>query len=86
MPASWQGDMAMTGSSKILVSGVFEVHGAKHDVTIPMELNVDQGRFTGSAQFEVPYVEWGMKDPSNFLLKVNKKVAIQVTFEGVFTH
>lgn len=85
-PASWQGDLAMTGSSKVQVSGVLEVHGAKHDVTMPMELKLDQGHFTGTARFDVPYVQWGMKDPSNFLLKVEKKVVIQVTAEGQFAH
>jgi polyisoprenoid-binding protein YceI len=85
-PETWSGDMALTGSSLIHISGSLELHGAKHQVDIPVALKLEPGRFTGTAQFDVPYVQWGMKDPSNFFLKVEKKVVIQVTAEGKFTH
>ncbi len=84
-PASWEGWLAVPGASNVRVSGSLEVHGAKHEITVPMELKVERGRFSGTAQFDVPYVQWGMKDPSNFLLKVEKKVAIRVTAEGDFS-
>jgi polyisoprenoid-binding protein YceI len=85
-PETWSGDIALTGSSLIRVSGLLELHGAKHQMDIPVALKLEPGRFTGTAEFDVPYVQWGMKDPSNFLLRVEKKVAIQVTVEGRFSH
>jgi len=36
--------------------------------------------------FEVPYVAWGMKDPSNFLLKVGKTVGMSIEAGGVVSH
>jgi polyisoprenoid-binding protein YceI len=83
-PTSWQGDISSIGSSKVQVSGIIDMHGAVHEVTIPMELKIEHGQFSGTAQFDVPYVQWGMKDPSNFLLKVEKKVVIRVAAEGEF--
>ena len=38
--------------------------------------------FTAKGKFVVPYVDWGMKDPSNFLFKVNKSVEIDVEASG----
>jgi hypothetical protein len=35
-----------------------------------------------TGKFIVPYVQWGMKDPSNFLLKVSDKVELDLTAFG----
>ena len=35
-------------------------------------------RFHAAMAFEIPYVAWGMKDPSNFLLKVSKTVSMSI--------
>jgi hypothetical protein len=33
----------------------------------------------------VPYVKWGLKDPSVFILKVAKEVDIELTLNGRLT-
>jgi len=33
----------------------------------------------------VPYVSWGMKDPSWFVLKVEKEVKVDLKLSGTFT-
>jgi hypothetical protein len=57
------------------------IHGASHQVTIPLQVTVSGAELSGKGKFIVPYVDWGMKDPSNFLFKVNKTV--EIDFEAV---
>ena len=38
--------------------------------------------FSGTGKFVVPFVDWGMKDPSNFLFKVDKTVEVQLVAAG----
>jgi polyisoprenoid-binding protein YceI len=71
-PNSYQGTIAPTGDSTIQVSGVFTLHGAPHDITVPMQIHIEAANLTAKGKFTVPYVKWGLKDPSIFILKVAK--------------
>ena len=82
VPKSYTGDLAATGDSTIQVSGVFTLHGAPHDITVPMQIHIEGSNLTAKGQFTVPYVKWGLKDPSVFILKVAKEVGIDLTLVG----
>jgi polyisoprenoid-binding protein YceI len=84
-PSSYQGKIAPSGDSTIQVSGVFSLHGAPHDITVPMQIHIDGSKLTAKGQFTVPYVKWGLKDPSIFILKVAKEVDIDLTLNGSLT-
>jgi polyisoprenoid-binding protein YceI len=84
-PSSYQGKIAPAGDSAIQVSGVFTLHGTPHDITVPMQIHIDGTTLTAKAQFTVPYVKWGLKDPSIFVLKVAKEVDIDLTLNGRLT-
>ena len=71
-----------TTPSTVQVSGSFWIHGQAHAITIPTQVQMSQGDISATGKFIVPYVEWGMKNPSNFLLKVNKEVEIDLTAVG----
>lgn len=81
-PQRVDGKLASQGKSSIMISGLFEVHGAKHAITVAAEVNIDGNQVSGTVRFEIPYVEWGMKDPSTFLLRVDKKVKIELDASG----
>jgi polyisoprenoid-binding protein YceI len=82
VPQSYQGAIAASGDSTIQVSGVFTLHGTPHELTIPMQIHIGGNSLTAKAHFVVPYVKWGLKDPSIFILKVAKEVEIDLTLMG----
>jgi len=82
VPKSYQGAVAASGDSTIQVTGVFTLHGTPHDLTVPMQIHIEGTALTAKTQFTVPYVQWGLKDPSIFILKVAKVVDIDLTLAG----
>jgi polyisoprenoid-binding protein YceI len=70
------------GTQDLTGEGTFNIHGADHSMELPLKVQVAAGAVTATTQFTVPYVAWGMKNPSKFLLKVGKQVDIQVTAKG----
>ena len=81
-PHKIAGTVSTSSTSSIEVTGSFQIHGQAHEITIPMQVQMSQDEITASGKFVVPYVEWGMKNPSNFLLKVNEKVEIHLVAVG----
>jgi polyisoprenoid-binding protein YceI len=81
-PKSYQGTLAKSGDSTIQVSGTFTLHGTPHEMTVPMQVHIDGPNMTAKGHFAVPYVQWGLKDPSIFILKVAKQVDIDLSLSG----
>jgi polyisoprenoid-binding protein YceI len=81
-PTRFAGSIATCETSIIKVNGSFLIHGQAHEITIPMQIEMSPQEFTATGKFIVPYVQWGMKNPSNFLLKVDDKVEIDLTVAG----
>ena len=50
-----------------------------------MQIHIDGSNLTAKGHFTVPYVKWGLKDPSIFILKVAKEVDIDLTLSGRLT-
>jgi len=84
-PKSYHGTITASGDSTIQVTGAFTLHGASHDLTAPMQIHIDGTGLTAKTHFTVPYVQWGLKDPSVFILKVAKEVDIDLTLAGKVT-
>jgi polyisoprenoid-binding protein YceI len=85
-PSSYQGDLSATGDSTIQVTGVFTLHGSPHDLTLPMQIHIEGTNLTAKGHFMVPYVQWGLKDPSWGFFKVAKEVGINLTLSGQLAH
>src|ERR1700733_4288540 len=70
------------GTQELQGEGTFNIHGADHPLELPLKVQVAAGMVTATTRFTVPYVEWGMKNPSRFLFRVSKQVEIEVTAKG----
>jgi polyisoprenoid-binding protein YceI len=81
-PALVDGKVGQSGASDVKLSGVFSIHGADHHLTALVHAELTGDHWTGTAKFEVPYVQWGIKDPSNFLLKVKPVVDVELEMSG----
>ena len=85
-PDQVKGSFASSGDSRVEVYGTMRIHGGEHEMTIPATVKVESNVLTAVAKFEVPYVAWGMKDPSNFMLRVDKTVNVEVELTGKITN
>jgi polyisoprenoid-binding protein YceI len=79
---AYNGTIAATGDSTIQVSGVFTLLGNPHDLTIPMQIHIDGSKATAKAQFVIPYVQWGLKNPSFLIWKAENDVSIDLNLVG----
>jgi len=77
-PTRVNGTLAPHGISQMEVSGLFRLHGVDHEMTLPIDIQTDGPQMQFTAHFIVPYVQWGLKNPSNFLLRVSDKVTIDI--------
>ena len=81
-PTRVEGAVSLTGASDFKLRGVLKVHGSDHEVVADVHAEFSGGHWKGTAKFDVPFVEWKMKDPSNFLLKVKPVVHVEVDLAG----
>lgn len=65
------------------VEGELQLHGTSHLISFPAQVSTAEGDVVAvSAQFEIPYVEWGLDDPSTFILRVSKEVTVTLEARG----
>ncbi len=81
-PKSYTGTIAPAGDSSIQVSGIFTLLGTPHELTIPMQVHLEGGKATAKTQFVIPYVQWGLKNPSFLVWKAENDVAIDLNLVG----
>ncbi len=78
-PDRVEGAVAAPGISQVRVHGMFCIHGAAHEITLPVQVQMAKGQMTATTHFTVPYAQWGMKNPSTLFLRVSDKVDIDIT-------
>ena len=84
-PDHVEGKVAGSGPSTVQVHGMFGLHGTEHELTVPVEVRLESSRWTASTHFNIPYVKWGLKNPSNAFLHVGDSVEIAFHAEGGVT-
>ena len=67
------------GEFPVKVRGLLLLHGTRHDFTVDALVTRGANNTTIHCTFVIPYVEWGLEDPSILMFKVSEKVLIDVT-------
>jgi polyisoprenoid-binding protein YceI len=81
-PKSYAGAIAPSGDSTIQVTGILTLLGTPHEITIPILVHLEGTTATAKAHFVVPYIQWGLKDPSFLFWKADKDVTIDLFLTG----
>ncbi len=84
-PQQVKGAIASQGKSQVELDGIMTLHGQSHPMEITVPLTVSGGTASADISFEIPYVKWGLKNPSTLFLRVSDKVEINVHVVGRFT-
>lgn len=82
VPEQVQGPVSLSGDSHVQIQGLVKLHGSQHEITIPADIQITGAQLTANLHFAIPYVEWGLKDPSTFVLRVEKKVDVAIRVAG----
>jgi polyisoprenoid-binding protein YceI len=85
LPQRVSGTVPAQGSGHFQVQGICQLHGSEHPLTLDLSGSVTGSTFSGTTHFAIPYVQWGLKDPSTLFLRVSKQVIVDVTTAGTFT-
>ena len=86
IPAHVQGTVAPQGTSQVILSGVLKLHGQDHEMTLTFNVQPEAtGQVTATTRFSVPFVKWGLKNPSTFILRVSDNVDVDVHASGQLT-
>ena len=73
------------GDSTIQVKGVFTLLGTPHEITVPIQVQLGGANAIAKAHFVVPYVQWGLKNPSFMIWKADNDVAIDLNLVGTIS-
>jgi polyisoprenoid-binding protein YceI len=81
-PDRIEGKVLTQGASNVGVHGTFVLHGAEHELVVPVQAELAGEHWKGSAKFSVPYIQWGLKSPNTFFLKADPAVEIELEMSG----
>jgi polyisoprenoid-binding protein YceI len=81
-PTQIEGHVVRSGASDVMLHGIFSIHGSDHELAAAVHVELSPDRWKGTCTFDVPYIAWGIKNPSNFLLKVKPVVNVEMETAG----
>ncbi|MBV8206817.1 MAG: YceI family protein [Acidobacteria bacterium] len=77
-----EGTVSISGKSSVQLTGTMSLHGGDHAITVTVPVSVAGLTATADVAFPVPYVKWGLKNPSTLFLRVSDTVSIVVHAVG----
>ena len=81
-PTAVKAEVDERGVGTVTLAGTVTIHGASHEVSVSAALARDGEQVRATGKLVVPYVAWGMHDPSVFVLRVAKVVEVSFTAVG----
>ncbi len=81
-PTKLSGKVELQGQSTVQMDGIFRLHGADHPVTLNLPVQAKETTLSARTHIVIPYVAWGLKNPSTFLLHVSDKVEVDIAASG----
>jgi polyisoprenoid-binding protein YceI len=81
-PVRLDGRPEPDGSFHTTLHGILTLHGGDHEVAVDVTGHLIGDRLQIHGHFVVPYVAWGLPDPSMLVLTVAKEVEVDVTTSG----
>ena len=81
-PRHVTGQLGKDGQLQGRLQGILTIHGAEHEIVVDVQGRLVGDNLVARTHFSVPYVEWGMEDPSVLFLTVAKKVDIDIATSG----
>jgi hypothetical protein len=83
-PHRLEGKITPQGESSVQLHGFFVLHGSEHEFSVPVQANLAADHWTAKANFSIPFIDWGLKNPSTWLLKVDHAVTVELDLKGTF--
>jgi polyisoprenoid-binding protein YceI len=81
-PDRVEGTVSSKGKSTVKVHGIFTIHGVDREVEVPAAADLAEDHWNATLHFTIPYVKWGMKNPSALFLRVDDSVQIDIVAAG----
>jgi polyisoprenoid-binding protein YceI len=81
-PDRVDGKFPARGTVSVQMHGTFVLHGSEHELMVPVNGEITGSHWHGTGTFKIPYVEWGLKSPSNFILKADPVVEVELELVG----
>jgi len=77
-PQQAESQSASRGEFPATIRGILTLHGKPHEITLSMMVQSSGDRFTATTRFAVPYVAWGLENPSILVFRCADTVYVDV--------
>ena len=77
-PTHIDGKIDLAAAGSVVVDGILNLHGQDHPMKITVNLHPQGDDVALATHFTVPFVAWGLKDPSTFVFRTDKQVTLDV--------
>ena len=82
LPAAIEAHRDSNGNFQGTMKGVVVLHGESHQQVLAITGRIEGDELTATTNLTIPYVEWGMKNPSFLLFRVRDTVDVEITAIG----